>query len=74
MLADKDITHDDYLQLMDLIMESTIASEREQCEFHLRLLDKFKKYSSNIYIEVTKKLLDSCAGYASIFGIFFGFV
>ena len=45
MIAENEVTQDDYRRLMELVTESKVVCEKEKFEINLRLLDKFKKYS-----------------------------
>ena len=71
MIGDNEVTQDDYQRLMELVTESIIICEKEKFEINLRLLDKFKKYSPNIYIIITKKLLNEAGNNPSIFRRYF---
>lgn len=71
MVDDREVTQDDYQRLMDLVMESTVVSEKEKFEINLRLLDKFKKYSTDIYVDITKTLLNGTENNTSIFRRYF---
>lgn len=57
MVDDNEVTKADYQRLMDLVSESTVEYDKETFEINLRLLDKFKIYSSNIYADISKILL-----------------
>lgn len=71
MVDGKEVTQDDYQRLMDLVTESTVVCEKEEFEINLRLLDKFKKYSTEIYVEITKILLSEARNNISIFRRYF---
>ena len=58
MIGDNEVTQDDYQRLMKLVTESIVVCEKENFEIKLRLLDKFRKYSPNIYVTITKALLN----------------
>ena len=69
--GDNEVTKDDYQRLMDLVSESTVEYNKETFDINLRLLDKFKIYSSNIYVNVTKTLLNGAGNNTSIFRRYF---
>lgn len=71
MIGDNEVTKDDYQRLMDLVSESTVEYNKETFDINLRLLDKFKIYSSNIYVNVTKTLLNGAGNNTSIFRRYF---
>lgn len=52
MIDNEEVTQEDYQWLMDLVMESTVACDKEIFEINPRLLDKFIKYSSNVYADI----------------------
>lgn len=51
------VTWDDYQKFMYLIREIAPVRPEEEFWINLKILDKFKKYSSDIYVDVTKILL-----------------
>ncbi len=67
----KEVTQEDYQRLMDLVMESTVVCDKETFEINPRLLDKFIKYSPNIYIDIAQRLLNRAEDNTSIFRRFF---
>lgn len=71
MIDDNEVTQDDYQRLVDLVTESTVVCENEKFEINLRLLDKLKKYSPNIYVNITKTLLNEAGNNTSIFRRYF---
>ncbi|NBI87227.1 ATP-binding protein [Lachnospiraceae bacterium] len=66
MIAENEVTQDDYRRLMELVTESKVVCEKEKFEINLRLLDKFKKYSPNIYVSITKALLNEVENNTSL--------
>ena len=71
MIDDNEVIQDDYQQLMELITESIVVCEKEKFEVNLKLLDKFKKFSPNIYVDITKALLINAENSTSIFRRYF---
>lgn len=71
IITQNEVTQDDYQRLMELVTESTVVYEKEKFEINIRLLDKFKNYSSNIYVSITKTLLGMVENNTSIFRRFF---
>lgn len=71
MIDNKEVTQEDYQRLMDLVMESTVVCDKETFEINPRLLDKFIKYSPNIYVDIARNLLSRTEDNISIFRRFF---
>lgn len=71
LIDDSQVTLDDYQQLMNLVMESIAVCEEEKYVINLRLLDKFIKYSPNIYVNITKLLLNEAGNSTGIFSKYF---
>lgn len=71
LVDDNLITQDDFRRLMDLIENTVPKSEGVAFEINLRILDKFKKYSPDIYFEVTRKIIEKAAGDTNIISMFF---
>lgn len=71
MIDDNKVMQDDYQRFMNLVMESIAVYDKEAFEINLRLLDKFKKYSPNIYVDVAKILLNEVEDDAGIFRRYF---
>lgn len=71
MIDDNEVIQDDYQRLMGIITESIVVCEKEKFEVNLRLLDKFKKFSPNIYVNITKALLIKAENSTSIFRRYF---
>ena len=71
LVDDCSIITDDYQRLLVLVKESIAVCEREKFEINLRLLDKFKKFSPNIYVDITKTLLSEAENHTSIFRRYF---
>lgn len=65
------ITQDDYQKFMNLIRETMPVSPEEQFEINLKTLDKFKKYSLNIYVDLTKILLKKLGDDTRSLGMYF---
>lgn len=71
MIDNKEVTQEDYQRLMDLVMESTVVCDKETFEINPRLLDKFIKYSPNVYVDIAQHLLNRAEDNTSIFRRFF---
>lgn len=71
MVDDNLITQDNFRRLMNLIENTTPKSEEAIFEVSLRMLDKFKKFSSDIYIEVTRNIIEKAEGDTNIISMFF---
>lgn len=65
------VTQDDYQKFMNLIRETVPVSPEEQFEINLKILDKFKKYSLDIYVDVTKILLKKLGDDTRSLGMYF---
>lgn len=70
----KDVTQEDYQRLMDLVIDSVTVCDMETFEINTRILDKFKKYSPNIYIDVARTLLTGAGNHTNIFRRYFSYL
>jgi len=71
LIDDSQVTQDDYQQLMNLVTESIVVCGEEKYVINLRLLDKFIKYSPNIYVNIAKVLLNEAGNSTGIFSKYF---
>lgn len=71
MIDSEKVTQEDYQQFMHLIEEMTAINIEDKLEIDLRMLDKLKAYSSDIYKSVTKTLLNKIGGDANALGMYF---
>lgn len=71
MIDSEEIIQEDYQRLMELVINSITVCDMDTFDINTRLLDKFKKYSPNIYISVAEILLKEAGRHTSIIRRFF---